>query len=142
MIASYDPNAKAIDMVPGSAGQGYKVSSLPAPGNLYPGASNSGVGGWNQIGCLIYDVIPSKNRPSISVNAGSSDVSFVAANWDQYKTDWPTLANTYYENGDYYCPQRYPQFHWGTPPPACKAFPCSLGNSKYDSNSVQCLIQT
>lgn len=140
MIASYDPNAKAIDMVPGSAGQGYQVSSLPAPGNLYPGASNAGVGGWNQVGCLIYDVMPSKNNPNISVNAGSSNLDFQAANWDQYQTDWPTLANTYYENGGYYCPVPYILYYYAPSP--CEAFPCPLGNADNSLGSINNLIQT
>ena len=139
MIASYDPDTATVDMVPGSA---WQASSLAAPGNgtLYPGSSNLGVGGWNQVGCLIYDVIPSKNRPTISVNQGSSNVWFLAENWDNYVLDWPSLAQTYYKDGGWYCPKP-PVLNYNAPGP-CEAFPCTLGRAPDTPASINYLIHT
>lgn len=140
-IASYDSSANTIDMVPGSAGKGYKTSSLPAPGNLYPGASNSGLGGWNQIGCLIYEVIPSKNRPLITENQGSTNVWIQSENWAQYQTVWPTLAGTYYNHSAWYCKPPPPAINYKSPPP-CPAFPCPLGDYGRNLSQINNLIQT
>ena len=128
-IASVDPAANTINMLPGSASKGYKASTYPAANNLYPGASNSGTGGWNQVGCLIYEVIPSKNRPRIAVNQGSSNVWFQGANWKNYVADWPTLAKTYYDDGALYCqPPSWLRSSSGSIT-GCEAFPCSLGSA-------------
>lgn len=139
--ASYDSSANTLDMVPGSAGKGYKTSSPPPLGNLYPGASNSGVGGWNQIGCLIYEVIPSKNRPLITENKGSSNVWILSENWAQYQANWPTLAKTYYDNGAWYCKALPFSFNFKGPPP-CPFFPCPLGGYGHSLSQINNLIQT
>ena len=140
-IASVDPASKTISMVPGSASKGYKVSSLPAANNQYPGASNIGTGGWNQFGCLIYEVIPSKNRPRISVNQGSSNVWFQGANWDKYVADWPTLAKTYYDDGGWYCQNPTGLRSTSGSPLGCEAFPCALGSDATSLASIRKFIQ-
>ena len=146
MVASYDSTKNAIDMVPGSAGKGYKASSLPVSttsGNIYPGVSNQGLGGWNQVGCLIYEVITSKNRPSgITENKGSSNLWVLSQNWAQYQTYWPTMAKAYYDLGTWYC-KPGGSVNIKTPPlPPCQAFPCPLGSSGNSLSQVNNLIQT
>lgn len=132
-IGSVDPDANTINMVPGSAGQGYKDSNPPA--NLNPGVTNFGVGGLNQIGCLIYEVIPTKYRPEISVNnsTGSSraDVGWYGKNWEIYQKYWPKLPGIYYDLGAFYCSMRGNQEY--TP---CSAFPCSLDETSSTTPSV------
>ena len=127
-------------MVSGSAAQAYNPSSLPTPNVLYPGVSIQGLGGWNQIGCLIYEVINSKNRPNIAVNDGSSNVWEQASYWDDYEIEWPTLAKSYYDLGGWYCPPKVGLS--GVAVPACEAFPCSLGSAGSSSSAVQNFIKT
>lgn len=127
-------------MVAGSAAQAYNPSSLPNSNLLYSGVSNQGLGGWNQIGCLIYEVINSKNRPKIAVNNGSSNIWEQATYWDQYQTNWPTLAETYYDLGGWYCPASISL--QGAPFPPCEAFPCPLGSSVSTSSAVQNFFKT
>lgn len=113
-------------MLPGSAGQGYKPSSQSE--TLFPGVSNGGLGGWNQIGCLLYEVIPTKYRPQISVNnqTGSSlkNVAWYGQNWGDYQEYWPKLPGVYYDLGAFYCPVGSYNQEW----PPCSASPCYIDN--------------
>ncbi len=142
MMASYDHGTGLVNMVPGSAGQGNNAAQFPVPSGLsyWTGASNSGVGGSNQVGCLIYEVIPSKNRPQISVNNGSSNVWFLPENWNNYVENWPKLAQTYYDNGGWYC-KKPPVLNLNAPAP-CEAFPCPLGSGPTTPSNIGNLIQT
>ena len=136
MAASYNPSTRIVDMVPGSAGQGQKSPDPPAGPSLtvYPGASNLGVGGWNQVGCLIYETIPTKNNPSLAPNQGTKKPWFFPSNWDQYVKVWPTLAATYYNMGSYYCPKPPILYYYAALP--CAAFPCPLGSRPTDIPSA------
>lgn len=127
-------------MVSGSAAQAYNPSTLSYANTIFSGVSNQGLGGWNQVGCLIYEVISSKNRPKLATNQGSSNVWEQIKLWDTYQTDWPTLVETYYGTcGGFYCPPTISLK--GAPVPPCEAFPCSLGSTASSPSAIQSAVQ-
>ncbi len=127
-------------MVSGSATQAYNPSSLSYSDTLFSGVSNQGLGGWNQVGCLIYEEISSKNRPKLAINQGSSNIWEQEQLWDTYQTTWPKLVETFYDTcGGWYCPPKISLK--GAPVPACEAFPCSLGSTGSSPSAIQAAVQ-
>lgn len=129
-------------MVSGSAAQAYNPSSLSYSNTLISGVSNQGLGGWNQVGCLIYEVISSKNRPKLATNQGSSNVWEQQKLWDTYQTTWPTLVKIFYDTcGGWYCPPTVTLKGVPAGILPCEAFPCSLGSTASSPSAIQSAIQ-
>ena len=86
--------------VPGSAGLGQNIGSLPHTGDVLPfNAYNSGVGGRRKFGCLNYEFVSSKNNPGIKpdmVTEGSIIFPNETVMMEYYKANWPTLGEKFY----------------------------------------------
>ena len=124
-----------LDMVPGSAKGGSYISDPSL--EYYPGVSNSGVGGWHQVGCLIYEVITTRYRPQISENNNTWPY-LSKKNWDYYTANWPKLAGVYYDNGAMYCPAGNTNIKDAA---YCVAFPCPLNGATSLQSQMNQFIQ-